>query len=320
MGSSAGPARLVPRGLPARLASFDPDALVVGGASVPALLCASYARPRGKPVYIWWAGTGPSERSRSLWHALARRWLFRRVEGFLAYGEEAAAYLQGRGVEGARIAVMGNNTRDAKAYAALVDAAKGGGPPRAGFALLCVAQLIERKNVAALIEAWSRLELRGREARLEIVGTGPLARRLRERAAARGSRGVCFSGAVEAGRMPGIYARADALACPSLVDQWPQVVNEAMAAGLPVVVSTGAGVDRSFASDGETGFRVDPADPGALAGALQRLVDDPALARRLGAAARGRALARDAASAAAVVERFVGGPGAAAAAGVGRCR
>jgi glycosyltransferase involved in cell wall biosynthesis len=63
---------------------------------------------------------------------------------------------------------------------------------------------------------------------------------------------------------------------------------EAAASGLPVVVSDVGGL-AELVVDGETGWRVPPADPQALADALGRLIDDRGLARRLGAAGRVRA-------------------------------
>jgi glycosyltransferase involved in cell wall biosynthesis len=68
-------------------------------------------------------------------------------------------------------------------------------------------------------------------------------------------------------------------------------ILEAMAAGLPVVATAVGGVPE-IVVEGETGLLVAPGDPAALAGALSRLVEDPALRRRLGAAGRERVRAR----------------------------
>jgi glycosyltransferase involved in cell wall biosynthesis len=86
-----------------------------------------------------------------------------------------------------------------------------------------------------------------------------------------------------------LYAGADVVAVPSVIpDAFSRVVLEAMTAGRPVI-GTAVGGTPELIVDGETGLLVPRRDPGALAGALDRLLGDPALAARLGAAARRRA-------------------------------
>ena len=70
---------------------------------------------------------------------------------------------------------------------------------------------------------------------------------------------------------------------------FPVSILEAMAAGLPVVATDVGGVAEAV-ENGETGFLVPAADPGALARALERLVSNAVLRRRMGAAGRARAL------------------------------
>ena len=72
------------------------------------------------------------------------------------------------------------------------------------------------------------------------------------------------------------------------VDALPTVLLEAMACGLPVVSTALSGIPEIVA-DGETGYLVPPGDPAALAAAMRRLLEDYALAERLGRAGRERA-------------------------------
>ncbi|GAB3321597.1 hypothetical protein GCM10027451_43310 [Geodermatophilus aquaeductus] len=85
-----------------------------------------------------------------------------------------------------------------------------------------------------------------------------------------------------------VLGRVQALVQPSRWEGMPLAVLEAMHVGLPVV-ATDVGSLREVVVDGETGLLVPPDDPGALAAALRRLLDDPALRTELGAAARIRA-------------------------------
>jgi glycosyltransferase involved in cell wall biosynthesis len=82
------------------------------------------------------------------------------------------------------------------------------------------------------------------------------------------------------------------VACvPSLYEGFSLPAAEAMATGTPLVASTGGAIPEVAGPDGETCLAVPPGDAGALAGALGRLLDDPALRARLGAAGRERVLA-----------------------------
>jgi glycosyltransferase involved in cell wall biosynthesis len=89
--------------------------------------------------------------------------------------------------------------------------------------------------------------------------------------------------------VPDLLARSDVFVLSSRSEGFPVSVLEAMAAGLPVVATNVGGVAEAVA-DGETGFLVPAADADALARALERLLADGELRRRLGAAGRARAL------------------------------
>jgi len=89
--------------------------------------------------------------------------------------------------------------------------------------------------------------------------------------------------------IPELLARSDVFVLSSRSEGFPVSVLEAMAAGLPVVATDVGGVAEAV-EDGETGFLVPAADSEALARALERLVLDGELRRRLGAAGRARAL------------------------------
>ncbi|HTO10738.1 MAG TPA: glycosyltransferase, partial [Candidatus Binatia bacterium] len=85
-----------------------------------------------------------------------------------------------------------------------------------------------------------------------------------------------------------LHAAADVVVVPSVIpDALSRVVLEAMAAGRPVI-GTRVGGTPELIEDGESGLLVPRADPAALAAAIERLLDDPALAARLGEAARRR--------------------------------
>jgi MMP alpha-(1->4)-mannosyltransferase len=88
------------------------------------------------------------------------------------------------------------------------------------------------------------------------------------------------------------YAEAEVAVVPSLYEGFSLPAVEAMACGVPVVATTGGALPEVVGRDGETGLLVRPDDPGALAAAIVRLLDDPSLRQRLGAAGRERVLHR----------------------------
>lgn len=162
------------------------------------------------------------------------------------------------------------------------------GPPL----ILSVAQLTERKGLRHLVDALRLLEDRGREFTCEIVGDGPLRETLAAQVRSLGlDHRVRLTGPLPYPEVIERYRRAAAFVLPCIVapdgdrDGIPNVILEAMAAALPVV-STGVSGIPEVLRDDVTGIIVPEADPTATADAIERIVDDPALAARLGAAAR----------------------------------
>jgi glycosyltransferase involved in cell wall biosynthesis len=88
------------------------------------------------------------------------------------------------------------------------------------------------------------------------------------------------------------YARAQVAVVPSLYEGFSLPAIEAMACGVALVATTGGALPEVVGTDGDTGLLVPPDDPGALAAAIGRLLDDDQLRARLGAAGRERVLGR----------------------------
>jgi glycosyltransferase involved in cell wall biosynthesis len=138
-------------------------------------------------------------------------------------------------------------------------------------------------RVGNTLEAFSFVRARYPEATLTLAGYGSEDARLRALVAARGLGGVTFLGRVNPEAMPDVYAEADIFVNSSVIDNQPNSVLEAFAAGVPVV-STGTGEIATMVRDGETGLIVPPDDPAAMAKAVTTLLENPehavTLARR----------------------------------------
>jgi glycosyltransferase involved in cell wall biosynthesis len=104
----------------------------------------------------------------------------------------------------------------------------------------------------------------------------------------RGRGDVTFLGSLPPAGVRAQLATSSLFILPSHEEGQPIAILEAMAAGLPVVVTT-IGANPDVVRDGVDGFLVPPRDPAALADAVGRLVGDPALRARMGASARQRA-------------------------------
>jgi len=161
--------------------------------------------------------------------------------------------------------------------------------------LLTVARLDLHKGHDRVLEALAILKEQGITPRYIIVGEGDEDRRLRKIAKELGlEHQVEFDGFIPAGFMPGsrlpdIYADSDVFIMASreipgrldLIEGFGISFLEASASGLPVIAGRSGGVPDAV-KDGETGLLVNPDDPRAIAFAIQRLLTDSDLAKRLG--------------------------------------
>jgi colanic acid/amylovoran biosynthesis glycosyltransferase len=160
------------------------------------------------------------------------------------------------------------------------------------FRLLSVGRLSAPKGHPILIEAVVLLRGRGRNVRLTLVGEGP-ERATLEQLIARDDLGDCvrLAGACNHDRLADHYESSDAFVLASFLEGVPVVLMEAMAMELPCVATWITGIPEIIEKDVE-GLLVPPASASAIADAVERLMDDPEQARRLGAAARRKVLAK----------------------------
>ncbi|GAA1122571.1 MULTISPECIES: glycosyltransferase family 4 protein [Kitasatospora] len=148
------------------------------------------------------------------------------------------------------------------------------------------------KGLVHLVEALAKVRTE-REAHLVVVGKpqkedGPVADAVRRFGL---EAHIDFRTGLTDQELVDLYRSAEVACVPSLYEGFSLPAAEAMATATPLVATTGGAIPEVAGKDGETCLAVPPADAGALAAALGRLLDDPALRERLGAAGRERVLA-----------------------------
>jgi glycosyltransferase involved in cell wall biosynthesis len=184
-----------------------------------------------------------------------------------------------------------------------------------GEKIIFVSRISPEKGLHVLLDAFERVLLRRPKATLDIVGPDyviplgaantvkgdPMVSGLTRfyqssypddmRARLRGplSKQVCFVGPLLHSQLIDRMRHAEVLVQPSVVETFGMPIVEAMATGLPVVGSLTGGIPEVIV-DGQTGILVQRENPSALADALLRLLDNPALAREMGRAGRRRAV------------------------------
>jgi glycosyltransferase involved in cell wall biosynthesis len=144
------------------------------------------------------------------------------------------------------------------------------------YFFLASARLIEEKNLSRLVEAYARYRTLVPKAEngepqmqiwdLVLLGDGPLRPALEsQRSGLKLDGHLHLPGFKQYDELPNYYALARAFILPSIFEPWGLVVNEAMASGLPVLVSSHCGCAAELVREGRNGFTFDPRDVGALA-------------------------------------------------------
>jgi glycosyltransferase involved in cell wall biosynthesis len=224
---------------------------------------------------------------------LGHRFLFQMPSVFLPGGSRQAAYLKHYGVddERIRIAQMTVDVEAIRAHVAGVDAARRLtvrnvlGVESDVTLFLYVGRLEEHKGLTSLVEAFQRVSSARSGLALLLVGDGAQREALAQ--AAPGCPGLRLAGRLDGKALLDAYAAADVFVLPSRFEPWGLVVNEAMAAGLPVIVSDRVGCIDDLVRPEETGLVVEAERSDALAVAMERLAADADGRARLGAAASG---------------------------------
>ena len=273
--------------LKGELERFAPDYMIVYGYNQLAhWLAFAHCRRHGTPFALRSDSNALVDGS-ATWRSAVRRSLLRRLvkraSGFLAVGSANRDYWKSYGatdeqifsapyaVDNARIATM--------AGAKVPD-------PEGRTRFLYAGRLIPRKGVDLLMESFNRLA--DRNATLTIIGDGPERERLQAMQSPEAAARTLWTGKITNAETLRYYGRADVFTLPARYEPWGLVVNEAMAAGCPVIAERKCGAALDLIEDRRSGRVLETMSADSLFDAMREYCDDPALAAAHGAAAQRR--------------------------------
>ena len=156
------------------------------------------------------------------------------------------------------------------------------GVPADSFLLLFVGRMDEAKRPMTVAGAARSLIAKGTAVRAVFVGRGPLRDALQDEL----GETATIIDPLQHEELRDVYASADVFVFPSATEVMPNVVLEARASGLPVILANEGGSKQLVHSSGEDGLLVDDGDAAAWAAAIERLWSDAELRRRMGETAR----------------------------------
>jgi glycosyltransferase involved in cell wall biosynthesis len=267
------------------LDAISPDVVAINSYSFPdARACLRWCMDSGARAILM-TDSRKEDAPRASWRERLKSLIVRSFDAAIVAGSPQREYLLDLGFEYDRIFlgydVVDNDFFARRAAAARADTRR---PERLpGLAdntpfFLAAARMIVRKDYPTLIRAYHEYSRQTDNPwRLVVVGDGPLMDEVSMLITQLGVEGITLAGSQSYENMPTYYGRASALVHTATVDQWGLVVNEAMAAGLPVIVSTGTGCARDLVDEGSSGFVFETGNPMRLSELMLRISSDATL-------------------------------------------
>jgi len=280
---------LLNRGLARALKRRDAEAIICGGynylASWQAL---AWSRLHGIPFLLWSESNLADMRSGKRMVEFLKSFFLRQCGGYVVAGQSSRDYLKSHGLREEKI-FTAPDAVDNELFASVAKCARSKaeqnrrelGLPARFF--LFSGRLVREKGVFDLLGAYGRLKNPLREqVGLVYVGEGAAREELEQQAAAISPGSIRFAGFVQRDELARYYALADMLILPTYSDPWGLVVNEAMACGLPIIVSRVAGCAADLVKNGGNGFLISAGDVSSLATCMEKLACDSEMRMEMG--------------------------------------
>ncbi|GAB3256990.1 hypothetical protein GCM10027347_19160 [Larkinella harenae] len=282
------------KALVSRMRAFKPDVILLTGYYDPAQqVLLLLAKLTGVKVIIQ-NESSPVDHVRTSYKEWVKKRILAMADGFFCFGTPQANYLKQLGVRPERILVQNNAVVDNQKLRQTYDQARPDHSARQQalglkpINFIYVGRLAAEKNLKVLLDAFHQALLQPRSSAdwgLLLLGDGPQKAALQaqiERLGLQDSIKILPNQPWY--RVPETLALADVLVLPSLSEPWGLVVNEAMACGMPVVVSSRCGCAMDLVQPGQNGYTFDPLRQDELTHCLLQFTsgqaDRPAMGRR----------------------------------------
>ena len=269
------------------------DLFVLSGqyTSLTFVACAFLLTLRRKPWTLWLEQPWP-ENYRPAWtrsvsakskfarsiRARALSSLLRHARRVFCIGTSAVEAYRRRGADPDKLVCIPyccDTTRFGRAEDAAVQAIRTTHDLEGKIVFLFSGQLIERKGVDLLLRAFEELTKSRRDMALLLLGDGPMRGSLEASVSPDCRELVHFVGHVDQSALPPYFHAAQVFVLPSRHDGWGVVINEACAAGLPVISTSAAGAARDLVEDAQNGFIVPRDDVSSLSDKMRFFLSNP---------------------------------------------
>jgi glycosyltransferase involved in cell wall biosynthesis len=235
-------------GLRSCLNKFGPQTIICGGYNYIASWEALWWTQRHQAELVLWSESNSQDARRGkAWVERLKAFFIARCERFVVPGKTSGEYLESLGSAQKDILIAPNavdnvwfkTQSDEIRHRAAEFRESLGLPPRY---VLFAGRLVPQKGVFDLLDAYAKLGSNTRsQIGLVFAGDGVCRAELEQRAKRISPGLICFPGFAHRENLAGLYALAEAFILPTHTDPWGLVVNEAMACGLPIIVSSVAG-------------------------------------------------------------------------------
>jgi glycosyltransferase involved in cell wall biosynthesis len=281
---------LLNRGVGSALSAADPDVILCGGYSyIASWQALVWARIHSVPLFLWSESNLQDVRSGQPLVEFLKKEFLTRCSGFVVPGKSAREYLIAQKIKDSLIFTAPNAVDNDLFAGAAAGSRQNAARLRKELNLpnryfLFVGRFVPEKGVFDLLSAYARLDKHVRsDVGLVFVGDGVSRGQMEEQARSISPGAIRLAGFAQREQLAAYYGLAEALILPTYTDPWGLVVNEAMACGLPVIVSRVAGCAADLVRDNWNGWLISPGDVPSLAAVLDRLGTQPDLRVKMGA-------------------------------------
>ena len=262
------------------------NAIVAGGMYPNTYQAILYSKLKKVPFIFWSEDTIDSHKNDNLLTCRVRKIIYNHSTMIIAATTAAKEYAMIMGVDEDRIHISYNTVdvsdfrQKVKDCVPMINQIKNE-LSLTGQIVLFVGQLVKRKGVNLLLDAFTLLKKQIPDAGLLIVGDGPERETMQDRCVKEKILDVKFMGNLSQEETAECFAVADVFALMSLIDLSPLVLNEAITASLPIVCSKFAGNARDFIIEEKNGCVVNPEDSVDVANKLTCILQDKSLLKEM---------------------------------------